>query len=355
MRNIHRFLFVLVALVCNHAGAASFDCKNARSDIEIMVCMDYRLSGLDDQLAYVYAKASPSNEAKEAQRDWVKQRNQCKDFKCLVDAYAKRIKAIDPQAMPVFAYPPSDNGKWEYFAENEEGFWARFQLNKQGDLLIGYPIHSHQGLNLRTGKNETSEHEFVDERSSYTLIDLSFNREEDSVTHEITNRPKLSLAKNIEDGEQYSRCQSSINDVGLRFERPNEPWRNKRPHRVLFIEKLTEKMDGRNWPIQACSHEDFNTQISFMPHFHAFDFIWNDNFYVLNGDGSQFPSYLLRLDRAMNTYGDTIGHLVFVPEGDDLSKLVERQCGTPKTGKPKLACVDRRLSKLTSIVEKFYK
>ena len=54
------FLAILTALAwggATAAGAASFDCKQAASPMEHLVCGDPKLSALDDQLAKTFAAA----------------------------------------------------------------------------------------------------------------------------------------------------------------------------------------------------------------------------------------------------------------------------------------------------------
>lgn len=80
------------------AGAASFDCKLARSKAETMICTDAGLSKLDEQLGLAYARSlktaiDPQTE-KAKQLAWLKTRNACADAACLHDAYTTRIAAL---------------------------------------------------------------------------------------------------------------------------------------------------------------------------------------------------------------------------------------------------------------------
>ena len=83
--------------------ATSFDCGNASSKIEKLICGSPKLSALDDDLDKTY-KAVQSNSSREEvqrlitdQRQWLKgRRNACGDEACLAQAYSSRIEAIKP-------------------------------------------------------------------------------------------------------------------------------------------------------------------------------------------------------------------------------------------------------------------
>jgi uncharacterized protein len=93
---------VAVLVVCaGQAWAASFDCSKAKSDVEELVCMNPRLSKLDDALAENYKIQFASDIGKGAradlvksQKSWLQKRNKCETFKCIEDAYTSRIDAI---------------------------------------------------------------------------------------------------------------------------------------------------------------------------------------------------------------------------------------------------------------------
>lgn len=92
------FLIALGCLMfCASAQAASFDCANAQSRVEHLICADADLSKLDEEMATAYATAlrdkKQSGETRVAQRLWVKKRNGCVDRDCLEMAY--RIRAHD--------------------------------------------------------------------------------------------------------------------------------------------------------------------------------------------------------------------------------------------------------------------
>ena len=121
-RRLYHVLFTLLAgLIGATAGAASFDCKLARSKVETMICADSAISRLDEQLGIAYArtlKASGDAQAeKSTQLAWLEARNACADLACLRQAYESRAaelqtkpagaSPIRPPAMAVEAVPAS--------------------------------------------------------------------------------------------------------------------------------------------------------------------------------------------------------------------------------------------------------
>ncbi|HMM39475.1 MAG TPA: lysozyme inhibitor LprI family protein [Desulfovibrio sp.] len=92
-------LLSLVALLglATGARAASFPCEDAANDAEVLVCGDYRLSVLDEQLDAVYRVALKAKvpDLTEEQKDWLEQvRDRCPDAEGLALAYRERIAAL---------------------------------------------------------------------------------------------------------------------------------------------------------------------------------------------------------------------------------------------------------------------
>ncbi|MBU6954509.1 lysozyme inhibitor LprI family protein [Hahella sp. HN01] len=79
-------------------AAASFDCAQASSSVETLICEDENLSNLDEQLAAAYKQARESQFGKEikfSQTLWLKEaRNLCVDADCLRNAYERRIELL---------------------------------------------------------------------------------------------------------------------------------------------------------------------------------------------------------------------------------------------------------------------
>lgn len=84
-------LFLLSFASC--AQAASFDCAKAATLTEKRICLEPRLSSLDEQMADLYRQVLRQDPtAKYSQRDWLKfGRNRCADSACLLATYTARI------------------------------------------------------------------------------------------------------------------------------------------------------------------------------------------------------------------------------------------------------------------------
>lgn len=81
------------------AQAASFDCHQAQSVAEKIVCSDGELSRLDDELAKIYGevlKKTPDEYLlKKQQHAWLKARNRCLEVSCLRDHYRGRLAVLN--------------------------------------------------------------------------------------------------------------------------------------------------------------------------------------------------------------------------------------------------------------------
>jgi len=81
-----------IAWPLHAAHAASFDCNQASTAIEVTVCGVPALSQLDERLAALHPDAAQ-------QRQWVQTvRDQCADQECLQSAYEQRIQALESVA-----------------------------------------------------------------------------------------------------------------------------------------------------------------------------------------------------------------------------------------------------------------
>lgn len=97
------YVTTLVVMVClsvaRPAQASSFDCLNASTKIEKMICGDAGLSKLDSDLSAAYIHVLERNEDKQraaqSQKRWLKERrNACQDTECLTEVYTARIRAL---------------------------------------------------------------------------------------------------------------------------------------------------------------------------------------------------------------------------------------------------------------------
>lgn len=98
-------LCAMVALtVALPAQAASFDCAKAQSKVEKIICGNTELSRLDDELAEAYEDALEGNfnaiDLRNAQKQWIKERNRCEDDACVSTLYRQRTIALRNAAAP---------------------------------------------------------------------------------------------------------------------------------------------------------------------------------------------------------------------------------------------------------------
>ena len=81
--------------------SASFDCTNASTKTEKMICGNASIAKLDVELAQRYKSlmklSSGSDEVfnRQEQREWLAERNKCAGAKCLIDSYGSRISELD--------------------------------------------------------------------------------------------------------------------------------------------------------------------------------------------------------------------------------------------------------------------
>jgi len=81
------------SLVTISATAASFDCRNATTGIERVICDDPELNRLDGEMGRLYNKAKHLPGMAQEQRDWVHRRNKIcgSGFACLLGETKERV------------------------------------------------------------------------------------------------------------------------------------------------------------------------------------------------------------------------------------------------------------------------
>ena len=99
VNGIKCFLYVLGLLVMAlPAQAASFDCGKVATKVENLICGDAELSKLDDELSVAYTTAlqdeKQADSMRQAQKQWMKERNGCLDVGCMKNAYLIRIHEL---------------------------------------------------------------------------------------------------------------------------------------------------------------------------------------------------------------------------------------------------------------------
>lgn len=110
-RNAWLLLAAISALLfAMSAQAASFDCAKARTKAERIICDTPKISKLDDELNAAYKAAlkdvKQADTIKQAQKQWMKERNGCADAKCIKQSYEKQISSFDKYS-PADIQPPS--------------------------------------------------------------------------------------------------------------------------------------------------------------------------------------------------------------------------------------------------------
>ncbi|MGE0970935.1 lysozyme inhibitor LprI family protein [Klebsiella sp. WOUb02] len=97
-----RPILALILLSPFAAGAASFDCQQARAADEKAICAHLSLNDKDVEMAtkYQFLKGlfamGGRGAIQDAQQSWLKQRQQCGgNLSCLTQAYDQRLKQLD--------------------------------------------------------------------------------------------------------------------------------------------------------------------------------------------------------------------------------------------------------------------
>ena len=89
---------MLALFVLSGTQAASFDCAKAQSKVEHLVCDNQEISKLDEELSAAYKVAAQDKQraasVKQAQKKWLRERNNCADAACVKRAYEMRLSAL---------------------------------------------------------------------------------------------------------------------------------------------------------------------------------------------------------------------------------------------------------------------
>jgi uncharacterized protein len=96
-------IYITIALgyffLATFAQATSFDCTQATTNVEKLICIDPQLSKIDEALAASYAQVleqtADQGSVKKQQREWLSGvRNRCANVTCLRNAYTTRITRL---------------------------------------------------------------------------------------------------------------------------------------------------------------------------------------------------------------------------------------------------------------------
>ncbi len=124
MKNLKvRFLFVSLLMSISSSHAVSVDCNNVKSNVEKAICQVNFLREADDKLNNLYEKFIQSLseqevlEAKSIDKDYLEQRNKCKNVTCLKNWYEERISYYE-KLISEREVSPEDDFDFEGYDQN---------------------------------------------------------------------------------------------------------------------------------------------------------------------------------------------------------------------------------------------
>lgn len=127
-----KWLALALSVLMTTVQAASFDCSKAASTIEKAICRNDKLSKLDEELNTFYRtamqNANQKNSVRQSQKQWIKQRNSCKEVECVTNAYEVRLEVLKSD---IKAHETS-----EAQVEIVEGQRYSFQLTRGAGVLV---------------------------------------------------------------------------------------------------------------------------------------------------------------------------------------------------------------------------
>jgi uncharacterized protein YecT (DUF1311 family) len=130
------------------SGAASFDCRIAKTHVEKLICSDAELSRLDDKLGSAYKTGLKSALVRSAlaadQRKWIMEtRSRCDEATCLLRAYKARISKLENEISGQDYSCSVDESKlvgdWRRI---KDGFFEEFSIiTDDGERLFSSWLH----------------------------------------------------------------------------------------------------------------------------------------------------------------------------------------------------------------------
>ncbi len=115
------------------AQAASFDCAKSSTKVEHIICDNPDISKLDEELAQSYKAAlqgtTKAAAIKQAQKQWLKERNECVDSECVKHTYETRLSS--------FAVKSSASDSINTQHDSENPLAAQSGVRKNYELLVG--------------------------------------------------------------------------------------------------------------------------------------------------------------------------------------------------------------------------
>jgi uncharacterized protein len=166
MRNILIYLFGFMTIVYG----ASFDCTKATTNVEKMICENEELSQLDIELSEVFkAFYFSSNEIKNAQKIWLKERDKCQNKECIQLMYQSKIQEL--KETNITDFPKLTNVTSEC---SETLQFARINFQSTRDNFSKFPQiqedFSSELVLYAAGDNISSEDEIIADPNTFRKI-----------------------------------------------------------------------------------------------------------------------------------------------------------------------------------------
>lgn len=169
---MHYKLLLTIVLFSTTAHAASFNCDQASTKVEKLICSNTQISKLDEELSSAYknalAKENNSQQLKNEQRAWIKKRNSCIDSECLIIEYKRRISELrsnnkKPQQLSYIKEECSDRPEcWPEGSAMHTGLTLR---KEEQDMMKKVQVKHEELIALISIKKEINGKEYLaDER-----------------------------------------------------------------------------------------------------------------------------------------------------------------------------------------------
>jgi hypothetical protein len=344
--------------------AASFDCSKARTPQEKLICFDYRLSDLDNQLAWSYMEALKQSKSpvalKQSQKNWVAACGKCTNVNCIIHAYVKRIEELIPETKLSEVYFPKEKIPWDFFSKPGYTVTSAVQLKEnkltfitylKGTILHGddliIPAGEYSPVTMSSGqppKNRLQELSLSLVNNKFELIHIT----EDSAFIELGDVLLARMASG------YGECRGKLGMSGIYVARA-VPWTRN---------NILVQIRPHGWTVWKSPGEDDScqeAQLKIDPTMMGAA-VFNQSLYLYEYHGNS--DFVIRLDRNLQTASSLLGKKIFFGWGSDLDALTGKVCEkfalSPTTDEYRYyttkhrVCIDEQLQKLIGEVARFY-
>lgn len=318
--------WMLALSLCTAATAASFDCGHASSSIEKLICLDYRLSDLDSELASVYVtkqgQKAVAAELHIAQRKWLAERNRCTSFKCVRDTYIDRITALSPERGKFYAGMRKPSSKrWDYVAPDGYTLTQGFVLDDRPLTEQTDWFGSGKAVWVMLDEGRAIPREFTDRRPPYAQM------------YDRTIGLGASL---ILSSVGSSMCMTGVGDLGLQVD---SSLGLQAPDQTRKLVALIREKWSNSEPIGDC----FEVELGHRRALFDKSMVVESSLYWIDKELS------VRFDENLWTQSSLIGRRVFLIWGSDLRAMVDPYCKTFDR-----ECADKRFGRSLKDVSGFY-